>query len=49
MELHAFWTKFACVIGFVAPVFLAGRARGTNKQFQFAPLIEQLKASVSGA
>jgi len=48
-KLNGFWTRFACVLAFVTPVSLAGWARATNKQFQFAPLTEQLQASVSGA
>jgi len=48
-ELNGFWTTFACVFGFVTPVFLASWANATNKEFQFAPLTEQLEASVSGA
>jgi hypothetical protein len=48
-KLNGFWTRSACVLGFVTPAFLAGWASATNKQFQFAPLIEKLQASVSGA
>jgi len=48
-ELNGFWTRFACVHGFVTAVFLAGWASATNEQLQFAPLTEQLEASVSGA
>jgi hypothetical protein len=47
-EFNGFRTRFACVLGFVAPVFLAGWVSGTNKQLQFAPLAGQREASVGG-